>query len=284
MLQVYDPPILADSGAQYCVTGHAYNPCLWLIIRRYSGRPAEVFISRSNNILIIASFAALLVSFWNRNELPGNIDYVPEVLTEPKQTATSKSAFDVAFNDVGYRVEPEYDYDITGMIVSYRHHDDNSRMHRLANDHLNMLDVCVVWGDNTSTAQLDKLKFWNGIFTCNVQTRDQVAWDSFDMNQLSNNHLISDDDRVRDQVKEIKIGDQIRVRGYLVGYSSAGVGKRGTSTTRTDTGDGACETIYVERFDIVQTATSYWRISMYSSLLTLLIGLGIHFSRPYRPH
>jgi hypothetical protein len=249
-----------------------------------AGRRRNSRVVLTNNILIIASFVGLLVSFWNRNELPGNIDYVPEVQTEPKQSATSKLAFDVAFNDVGYRVEPEYDYDITGMIVSYRHHDDNSRMHRLANDHLNMLDVCVVWGNNTSTAQLDKLEFWNGIFTCNVRTSDQVAWDSFDMNQLSNNHLISDNDRVRDQVKGIKIGDQIRVRGYLVGYSSAGVGKRGTSTTRTDTGDGACETIYVERFDIVQTATSYWRVSMYSSLLTLLMGLGIHFSRPYRPH
>ena len=147
-----------------------------------------------------------------------------------------------------------------------------------------MLDVCVVWGDNITTAQLDKLQFWNGIFTCNVQTRDQVAWDSFDMNQLSNNHLISNDERIRDRVKDIKIGDQIRVRGFLSGYSSAGVGKRGTSTTRTDTGDGACETIYVERFDIVQAATSYWRISMYTSLSVLLFGLLILFTRPYRPH
>ena len=67
-------------------------------------------------------------------------------------------------------------------------------MHRLADDHLNMLDVCVVWGSNTSSAQLGKPDFWNGVFTCNVKTRDQAAWESFDMYQLSNNHLISDDD------------------------------------------------------------------------------------------
>ena len=241
-------------------------------------------IKHSNNILVIASFACLLISFWNRNDLPGNIDYIADIRDEPLQSAARKDAFNVAFNDVEYLVEPEYAYDITGMIVSYRHHNDSSRMHQLANDHLNMLDVCVVWGDNTAGAQLDKLDFWNGVFTCNVQTRDQVAWDSFDMNQLSNNHLISDDDYVRDQVKDIRIGDQIRVRGYLAGYSSRGVGKRGTSTTREDSGDGACETIFVERFEIVQAATSYWRISMWSSLATLLLGLGIHFSRPYRPH
>lgn len=240
-------------------------------------------MQRSNNFLIVASFGWLLLSFWNRNEIPGNIDYVPGVLTEPVQSRTSSGAFDLTFNAVNYLIEPEYDYDITGMVVSFRHHDDNSRMHRLANDHLNMLDVCVVWGDNTTTAQLDKLEFWNGIFTCNVQTRDQVAWDSFNMNQLSNNHLISADENIRDRVKDIRIGDQVRIRGQLAGYSS-GAGKRGTSTTRTDTGDGACETILVERFDIVQAATSFWRISMYVSLLILLSALALHFKRPYRPH
>jgi hypothetical protein len=129
--------------------------------------------------------------------------------------------------NVAYRVDPEYDYDLVGMIVSFRHHDENSRMHRLADDHLNMLDVCVVWGNNTSGAQLDKIDFWNGIFTCNVKTRDQAAWESFDMYQLSNNHLISDDDFIRDQVRKVKVGDQVRIQGVLASYESPG-GLRGT--------------------------------------------------------
>lgn len=236
------------------------------------------------NVLITASFVCLLVSFWNRNDLPGNIDYVPAIANEPAQTATNKRPFDVVYEDVQYHVEPEFEYEMVGMIVSYRHHDNNSRMHRLANDHLNMLDVCVVWGDNTVSAQLQKIDFWNGIFTCNVKTRDQAAWESFDMYQLSNNHLISDDDYVRDQVRDIKVGDQIRIRGYLASYGSPDSGTRGTSTTRMDTGDGACETIYVEQFRIVQAATSGWRISMYASLLALLAGLFMFFKRPFKAH
>ncbi len=239
---------------------------------------------RANSVLIAVSFVWLLVSFWNRNDLPRNIDYVPEISNEPAQTVTRKRPFEVTFNDVQYLIEPEYEYDLTGMIVSYRHHDNNSRMHRLANDHLNMLDVCVVWGDNAAGAQLHKIDFWNGIFTCNAFTRDMQAWESFDMNQLSNNHLLSDDDYIRDRVRDIQIGDQIRVRGYLASYSSPQGGKRGTSTTRTDTGDGACETLFIDRFDIVEHATSYWRISMVTSLIALLIGLVIHFKRPYRPY
>lgn len=138
-------------------------------------------MQRANNLLVVASFIWLVVSFWNRNDLPGNIDYVAGAQSEPRQSSTSKKPFGVAYNG-------------------------------------------VVWGDNTTTAQLDKLNFWNGIFTCNVETRDQAAWDSFDMDQLSNNHLISADEVIRDRVQDIRIGDQVRIRGHLAGYSSPGVG------------------------------------------------------------
>ncbi len=239
---------------------------------------------KASSIFVATSFIWLLVSFWNRNDLPGNIDYLAELKNEPAQIATNKHPFDTEYEGVNYQVEPQFEYDLYGMVVSYRHHDGDSRMHMLSNDHLNMLDVCVIWGDNTANPHLDKIDFWNGIFTCNVKTRDQVAWDAFDMYQLSNNHLISDDDYIRNQVKDIRIGDQIRVSGYLASYGSENGGKRGTSTTRLDTGDGACETLFVERFRIVRAATSYWRMSMYGSLGAFLLGLFIHFRQPYRPY
>ena len=72
-----------------------------------------------NRIIIAVSFVWLLVSWWNRNEIPGTVDYVPELANEPVQKRTQKRPFDLIFNDVSYRVEPEYEYDITGMIVSY---------------------------------------------------------------------------------------------------------------------------------------------------------------------
>lgn len=236
-----------------------------------------------SSIVIGISLASVLVSFWHRNDLPRDINYVASTLEEPVQNPTTKAPFNTAFEGVDYRIEPQYDYDLYGMVVSYRHHDGNSRMHFLAKDHLNMLDVCIVWGDNTQHPDLNNIDFWNGIFTCVVQTRDQQAWDAFDMVQLSNNHLLSVDDAIREQVKDVKVGDQIHVRGYLANYSSAG-GSRGTSTTRLDTGDGACETIFVERFEIVEAASNHWRTTMYVSLLVLGLGLFAHFRRPYRPY
>ncbi len=235
-------------------------------------------------LFLITSIVWLLLSFWNRNDLPGDIEYVPQIQNEPVQTATKKNAFDATYSGVNYNIEPEFDYDLYGMVVSFRHHDGQSRMHRQSNDHLNMMDVCVVWGENTTNPNLNKIDFWNGIFTCNFKTRDQAAWDAFDIYKVSNNHLISDNDLVRDRVKNIRIGDQIRVRGYLASYGSEDAGRRGTSTTRLDTGDGACETIYVENFEIVAAAVNYWRLSMYAALLMFFVSLIAYFKQPHRPY
>jgi hypothetical protein len=105
------------------------------------------------------------------------------------------------------------------------------------------------------------------------------------MNQLSNNHLISADPFIRDRVAEIRVGDQIRIKGLLARYGAAGNGGlRGTSTTRDDTGDGACETILVEELEIVARSFSAWRAALYASLVVLIATLAVHFALPYRPY
>jgi hypothetical protein len=168
------------------------------------------------------------------------------------------------------------------MVVSYRQHDGESTMHRRANDHLNVADVCVVWSDTAFSPHLRKIEFWNGIFTCNVETSDDVAWANFKMNQLSNNHLLSADPATRERIDGIRIGDQIRIKGRLASYGAVGGPVRGTSTTREDSGNGACETIFVEQFEIISPASSGWRAAMHVSLGVLALCLILHFAMPYR--
>jgi hypothetical protein len=237
-----------------------------------------------NKAVMIASALTLVAAFWNRNDLPGAIDFHPKLEAEPRQREIHKQPLNVPYAGVEYRVEPLYDYELYGLVVSYRQHDGESSMHRWSNDHLNMADVCVVWSETAFSPTLAELDFWNGIFTCNVQTRDSVAWSRFKMNQLSNNHLISADPFIRDRVADIRIGDQIRVKGSLARYGAVGGGLRGTSTTRDDTGDGACETILVDEFEIVVPAFSPWRAAMWASFAILVAALGVHFALPYRPY
>ena len=238
-----------------------------------------------NKAVMIASALLLAVAFFNRNDLPGAIEFHPRLKDEPQQQPLDKRPMTVPYAGVEYRVEPLYSYELYGLVVSYRQHDGEDSMHRWSNDHLNMADVCVVWSDTAFSPTLVELDFWNGIFTCNVQTRDSVAWSRFKMNQLSNNHLISADPFIRDRAAEIRIGDQIRLKGSLARYGAAGGGgMRGTSTTRDDTGDGACETILVDELEIVVHGVSWWRRAMYGSLVLLVAALAVHFALPYRPY
>ena len=235
-----------------------------------------------NRYALIGSALLLLVSFWNRNALPAHIAFVGALDDEPKQRKVDLRPFSVAYQGVEYAVNPQYAYDLYGMVVSYRQHDGESTMHRRANDHLNVADVCVVWSDTAMSPYLGKLDFWNGIFTCNVQTSDDVAWANFKMNQLSNNHLLSANPAIRERIDDIRIGDQIHIKGQLASYGAVGGPVRGTSTTREDTGNGACETIYVEQFEIVERAWSGWRAAMHFALGVLAVCLLLHFALPYR--
>jgi hypothetical protein len=231
-----------------------------------------------------ASALTLAVAFFNRNDLPGAIDFHPLLNDEPRQRAIEKPPMVVPYAGVDYRVEPLHSYELTGLVVSYRQHDGEDSMHRWSNDHLNVADVCVVWSDTAFAPTLRELDFWNGVFTCNVQTRDSVAWANFKMDQLSNNHLISADPFIRDRVADVRVGDQIRIKGQLARYGAVGGGLRGTSTTRDDTGDGACETILVEEFEIVVPGSSGWRATMWISLAVFVAALAVHLALPYRPY
>jgi hypothetical protein len=235
-----------------------------------------------NRYALIGSSLLLLVAFWNRNALPAGIAFVPALEDEPKQRKVEERPFSVSYEGVEYSVDPQYAYELYGMVVSYRQHDGESTMHRRTNDHLNVADVCVVWSDTAMSPHLAKIDFWNGIFTCNFETRDDVAWAHFKTNQLSNNHLLSADVATRERIDDIRIGDQIRIKGQLASYGAVGGPVRGTSTTREDTGNGACETIFVDEFEIIAPAFSGWRATMHASLAVLALCLILHFAMPHR--
>ena len=69
------------------------------------------------------------------------------------------------------------------------------------------------------------------------------------LENCTNNHLIPSDNKTRKLVDYIKEGEFVNIEGYLVNIKV--IGKNGsyfvwdTSTNRSDSGNGACETIYV---------------------------------------
>lgn len=66
---------------------------------------------------------------------------------------------------------------------------------------------------------------------------------------FSNNHIICSNENVEKQISSVKEGDFISLTGYLVNVvCDSGDGyiyEMKTSTSRNDSGDGACEVLYV---------------------------------------
>ena len=228
--------------------------------------------------LLLASGALLLISaLWLRHNLPEPGLLVTELLEEPEQVKVRETPFESSVGGVTYRIEPLFSYELQGLVVS-KHDSDTwwDYLHHEWNDHLNVVDLCVIWGNNAKSGAYRDIEFSSGQFTCNFQASSAAAFAAFDMTAISNNHLLTDDPLIAKKMRSVRIGDQVRFRGWLAEYSHNHNGqgfRRGTSTVRNDTGNGACETIYVKDFEIIRRGGGPWRSMIW--VAWALIGIGL---------
>lgn len=75
---------------------------------------------------------------------------------------------------------------------------------------------------------------------------------------------------MRRAINKVRVGDRIQLRGWLANYSNNEGFSRGTSITRNDKGNGACETVYVKQFTILQSMDNGWRTLLNLSLFGVL--------------
>ena len=199
---------------------------------------------------------------------------------QPIQLNSDAAPFAAPIDHVTYVVTPRARYELAGVVVSYHRGDALFNMYH-ADDPGNVQDVCVVWGDNVANGSYLRVTYSSGEFTCYYQWSGSLS-PPFDPAQMSNNHLIPADAFIAYRIKQLRIGDQIRMSGLLVDYevSRDGVNRlaRRTSLTRTDTGNGACEVVYVTALDVIQPgdrlAANAAAYAWYASL-GLLAALGV---------
>jgi len=241
--------------------------------------------SRLNKLLILAGLVLLLLSVAWRYTLPHPDQLRPELHFEPEQTPVTQPPFDVRVGDVTYSVQPLAEYEIWGLVVSG--HDTRSWwnwIHDAWNDHLNVMDLCVVFAENVTTGAYVGLDYSSGQFVCYVQTNSSEKWQRFSMRALANNHLLADHPAVVRELRNVRVGDQIRIRGWLAEYShNHGLEfKRGTSLTREDSGNGACETIYVKDIEVLQAGGGPWHVLLWVGALMCAVGSILWLRAPFK--
>ena len=227
------------------------------------------------------SLILTLVAWWNRNTFPEELPSIPQLAEEPLQSPVRAPSFTAQAEGVTYRIKPLYDYELTGLVVSFKRFTPGIGLHERWQDYLNIADLCVVWGSNATDVDLNAFTFWNLEFTCNFKTSDRDAWQRFNQDALSNNHLLSTDPRIHNVIDDLRVGDVVRLKGKLVEYGQPGTPFRGTSTTRTDRGNGACETLFVEQATIVSSMESGWRLVLWLGIIGLVLSLVLWFTTPH---
>ena len=96
--------------------------------------------------------------------------------------------------------------------------------------------------------------------------------------------MLTENTQLAKALLKVRVGDQIRFRGQLAEYSH-NVGfpfKRGTSTVRTDSGNGACETVYVDDIKIIKAGGQPWRMLVWAAGIMVVLSLIAWFLQPAR--
>jgi len=229
-------------------------------------------------MLMIGSLLLGIVSFFKKDSLPAPEGLRAELSQEPRQLAVQKALLRAEVKGVQYSIQPRYSYDLYGLVVSL--HDSDAwwdYAHREWGDHVNVVDFCVVWGENVRGGAYRSLSYWNDQWTCWFKTDSDAAWSAFDSTAISNNHLVTDDPSVARELRKVRIGDQVHFRGYLVDYSAVRNGvattPRVSSIVRNDSGQGACEVVYVETLEVLASPNRTWHLALKLSLYVLLASL-----------
>jgi len=209
-------------------------------------------------LILAGSIYALAL---NNLARPSSItSFHPSLELEPEQKLIKGRHFEMNYGDRVYRINPLAEYEISGLVVTHNNISSITDAYHTSKS-VDLKDLCLVWGDNLSPSLLKNVTFWSEPWTCFFLFHDNDTAAEFSPNQISNNHLIGANQQVRNIIKQVHVGDQVTLRGSLVEYSDIESSEqiRRSSLTREDTGNGACEVVYVEQISILKQGTPIWR-------------------------
>lgn len=151
------------------------------------------------------------------------------------------------FNERGFVFVERARYDITARVLRkeiYRADGAAS---------LAPVDLAVGWGPLSDSATIDKLEFSQMGRFFYWKPKDSATF-PLDAQALiahaAQMHLIPATKDLESRIKRLRSGQLVTIGGYLVDISGPAGFTWNTSLTRTDTGDGACEIVWVETMEV----------------------------------
>ena len=166
--------------------------------------------------------------------------YAPGILIPAEPLQAPVQAETAVFEKSGFTLHPLVSYSIDARLLhKKRYYSDPGAA-------IAPFDFAVGWGSMSDQTVLDRLTISQGNrFFWQYQTAPPIPVNEI-ISHASNMHLIPASFRVRTQLWWVRAGDLVRLRGYLVEADAPGRPPWRSSLSRTDTGNGACELMWVE--------------------------------------
>jgi len=214
-------------------------------------------------VLYICLFILLNGGGYKRDEsLNVHYDLYHDLIPDPIQHSISSETFTINVRGVDVNFTKLASYDITGKVEAIQDYNTNPIANMLSFkgtniiDYISPVDFTLSWGKIALMENSNHI--WSDQYYLN---RDRVVTTFYD-NELidkygkdyinshfSNNHIITMDRGIRNELSKVKITDIIRMQGYLVNVEcSNGVRWGPSSMSRTDDGLHSCEIFYIEKF------------------------------------
>ena len=143
---------------------------------------------------------------------------------------------------------PKAEYTLKGVVKSKKKYSDYPSQ-------ISVYDLAIAWGELNDEENEDFITYsQSGRWYYYRYKSGTPVSAAYIAEHSANVHIIHKNMEILDQIKDVEEGDLIMLKGYLVDVDfnqdqNSSLWK--TSTTRNDTGNGACEILYVEELTIL---------------------------------
>lgn len=184
----------------------------------------------------------LLGAYFSWRERP--ISHAPGVLIaqEPLQAPLSEAP--PAFEKNGYHIKPLAHFEVSARVLAKKRYRFDSGAA------VAPIDLALGWGKMSDSAVLERLaisqggRFYAWRAAALPIPRQEIETHSANM------HLIPATQAIAKRLKAVRQGSIVRLSGYLAEVSAANGFRWTSSLSRDDTGQGACELVWVEELSV----------------------------------
>jgi hypothetical protein len=189
----------------------------------------------------VSFVAALVLAWYFYHRVNAPITYPPGVLiaAEPVQVDAAPNL--PAFDYGQFQLKPLARFALDGRVL----HRKIYRYDRGAA--LVPVDLAVGWGRMSDQAVLDRLQISQAarFFYYEYQGQPPIPREEI-ISHATNLHLIPSTKALAGQCRSLRTGELVHLSGLLVEATGGATGTWRSSLSRTDTGNGACELVWVE--------------------------------------